>query len=220
MPPRRIRRARLRLAVLGSILLAAGAAALTAGPSLDGVHRCVEDAGSLGPVVFVVLYAGLTVALVPGTALTLASGALFGPVRGAAFAVCGATIGAVIAFSIGRALGRNGVRQLLGPRLPRVEAALDNTGFAAMVILRLLPIIPFNGLNYAAGVTGIRVVPYAGATALGILPGTVAVAVAGSSVTDPTSPAFLGSLAAGAALLAGSLLYARRRAGRSPGRDA
>ena len=172
-----------------------------------------------GPLVFVVIYAGLTVALVPGTALTLVSGALFGPARGAAYAVCGATIGAVIAFAIGRALGRDGVRQLVGPRLPRVEAALDETGFGAMVILRLLPIVPFNGLNYAAGVTGIRVLPYVAATALGILPGTVAVAVAGSSLTDPTSPAFLGGLLAGAVLLVGSLLYARRRAGRARGVD-
>lgn len=173
----------------------------------------------MGPLVFVAIYAGLTVALVPGTALTLVSGALFGPTRGAAYALAGATIGAVIAFAVGRALGREGARQLLGPRLPRVEAALDHTGFGALLILRLLPIVPFNGLNYAAGVTGIRVLPYVAATALGILPGTVAVAVAGSSLTDPTSPAFLGSLLAGTALLVGALLYARRRARPARGAD-
>lgn len=212
MLPSGIDRPRVRLAILGLILLAAGGAALTGGPSLVGVQQRVDDAGAWGPLVFVAVYAGLTVALVPGTALTLVSGALFGPARGAAYAVCGATIGATMAFAIGRALGRDGVRQLLGPRLPRVEAALDTTGFGAMVILRVLPVVPFNGLNYAAGVTGIRVAPYVAATVLGILPGTVAVAVAGSSLTDPTSPAFLGSLAAGGALLVGSLLYARRRA--------
>ncbi len=185
-------------------------------PSLATIDRWVSQARVLAPLVFIALYAALTVALIPGTASTLASAALlFGPVRGTAYAVCGATLGATIAFLIGRALGRDGVRQLLGPRAPRIEAALDDTGFTAMLVLRLLPVVPFNALNYAAGVTGIRRRDYVAATVLGILPGTTAVATVGSSVTDPTSPLFLASVAAGAAILIVSLVLAHRRRSRS-----
>ena len=202
----------VRLVVLGGILVAAVGAALVVSPSLAGVRRTVDDSGHLGPAVFVVTYAALTVALVPGTALTLVSGALFGPFYGTAYAVVGATIGATIAFVVGRVLGRDGVRGLLGSRAPRIESALDRTGFSAMLVLRLLPVVPFNGLNYAAGVTGILPGSYVAATVLGILPGTAAVASVGSSVTHPASPQFLASLGAAILILAGSLAIHRRRA--------
>lgn len=201
----------LRLGLLGLILVAAVVVAIVATPSLDQVRVEVARAGVAGGVVFVLLYAALTVALVPGTALTITSGLLFGPVRGTAYAICGATIGATIAFGVGRALGREGVRSLLGRRAPRIEGALDDTGFLAMLVLRLLPVVPFNALNYAAGMTGIRRRAYVAATVLGIAPGTAAVATAGSSATDPTSGRFLVSAGAGLAILAGSLLLARRQ---------
>ncbi len=200
----------LRLGLLGVILVAAVVVAIVATPSLGHVRVEVARAGVAGGVVFVLLYAALTVALVPGTALTITAGLLFGPVRGTVYAICGATMGATIAFLIGRALGREGVRSLLGPRAPRIEAALDNTGFVAMLVLRLLPVVPFNALNYAAGVTGIRRRSYVAATMLGIAPGTAVVATAGSSATDPASGRFLVSAGAGLVILAGSLLLARR----------
>lgn len=198
-----------------AILAVAVGTAVLVTPSLATIDRWVSQARVLAPLVFIALYAALTVAMIPGTASTLASGLLFGPVRGTAYAVCGATLGATVAFLIGRALGRDGVRQLLGPRAPRIEAALDDTGFTAMLVLRLLPVVPFNALNYAAGVTGIRRRDYLAATVLGILPGTTAVATVGSSVTDPTSPLFLASVAAGAAILIVSLVLAHRRRSRS-----
>ncbi len=200
----------VRLVALGVILAAAVGVAVMESPSLAGVRHAVNGSGTLGPALFVAIDVALTVALVPGTALTLASGALFGPVYGTIYAVVGATIGATAAFLIGRALGRDGVRKLLGPRTPRIENALEHTGFGAMLVLRLLPVVPFNGLNYAAGVTGIAARSYVAATILGILPGTAAVASAGSSVTDPTSPQFLASLGAGVLILAGSLVLHRR----------
>lgn len=200
-----------RLIVLGGILVAAVPLAVLVSPSLAGVRHAVDDSGALGPALFVAIYAALTVALVPGTASTIASGALFGPFYGTVYAVVGATIGATAAFLIGRALGRDGVRGLLGPRTPRIESALEHTGFGTMLVLRLLPVVPFNGLNYAAGITGIAARSYVAATVIGILPGTAVVASAGSSVTHPTSPRFLASLGAGVLILAGLLVLHRRR---------
>ncbi len=131
--------------------------------------------------------------------------------RGAAYAICGATLGATLAFALGRALGRDGVRRILGARAPRLEVAVDETRFLALLILRLLPVVPFNGLNYAAGVTGIRTRAYVAATLLGIAPGTAAVATAGGSIDQPRSPAFIGSAAVGGLLLVTSLAVAWRR---------
>lgn len=204
----------LRLGALAVLLVALGAGAYLLHPSPASVRDVADRLGAAGPLAFVAIYAALTVMLVPGTASTLLAGALFGPLRGTALAVCGATLGATAAFAVGRALGRDGVRQLVGPRAPRLEHALEQTGFAPMLVLRLLPVVPFNGLNYAAGVTGIRAPSYVAATALGILPGTAVVATAGSSLGEPTSPRFLASLLAGLSILAGSLAVHRRR--RSP----
>lgn len=121
---------------------------------------------------FVVTYAVFASLGLPATPLTLAGGALFGPWWGTLFNWLGATAGATGAFFLARLLGKDALRSLLGARVGRLDALTGNGAFAGLLRLRLLPIVPFNALNFGAGLAGVRPVAYVAATALGIIPGT------------------------------------------------
>jgi len=84
-----------------------------------------------------------------------------------------ANIGATAAFLLARALGREGIERLLGGRLKGLDAATGQHGFVGLLILRLIPLVPFNALNFGAGLTAMRWRDYVLATVIGILPGTI-----------------------------------------------
>jgi len=204
----------LRLGLLGVMVVLAAVVALSADdPSLHAVRGAVGALGAWGPLVYVGLYASVTVLLLPGTPFTILAGVLFGPVVGSIVALGGATLGATLSFSVGRGIGRSAVEQLSGRRAQAIDAFLAERGFVSMLIVRLVPLFPFNVLNLVSGVTALRFRDYVLATAIGIVPGTVLLAAAGGSIDDPTSPVFIGAVV-GFVLLAliGGLVARRMRA--------
>jgi uncharacterized membrane protein YdjX (TVP38/TMEM64 family) len=206
---------RVRLLLLGVLLAGATAAGLVlAGGSRGGISDAIDSAGPLGPVAFVVLYVVLTVLFFPGAVLTAAGGAAFGAALGTVLAVIGATIGASGAFLIGRRAGREQVEQIAGGRIGTIDRWLARRGFLAVLYVRLIPVIPFNALNYAAGVTAVRTRDYVLGTALGVVPGAFAYAALGSSLGDPTSPEFIAALALVILLAVGAPLVQRALRGR------
>lgn len=182
----------------------------------------VQEAGIAAPVAFVLLYACLTLALVPGSVSSVAAGALFGAAWGTALTVLGATLGATIAFLIARRLGRARLLARGGRRFDSLDGWVERHGFLAVLYVRLVPLFPFSAVNYAFGVTAVRGREYLAATVLGIIPGTFALVALGSTLGNPGSPGFLAALALTLALavlapLADRALR-RRRAG-LPGRS-
>lgn len=121
---------------------------------------------------FILLYAVVASFGLPGTPLTLAGGALFGAVGGTFANWMGATLGATGAFLLARALGADAVRGLLGKHASALNALGGDQAFGALIRLRLIPVVPFNALNFGAGLAGVRLGPYVASTALGIIPGT------------------------------------------------
>lgn len=185
----------MRLLLLGIALVAAAVAVpLIGGVGRGEVENLVDESGAAGPLVFVALYAVLTVLLFPGSFSTAAAGVLFGVALGTALAVVGATLGATAAFLVGRRLGREQVEQIAGSRIGGIDRWIERHGLLAVLYVRLIPVIPFNALNYAAGITGVRRRDYVIGTGVGIIPGAFAYAALGGSLDDPTSPAFLGAL--------------------------
>jgi uncharacterized membrane protein YdjX (TVP38/TMEM64 family) len=169
----------LKLALLAA-LLAGGfvmARFTAAGAFLtpDGIGRGIEllRGSPWAPVAFVTIYAGATALAVPGTILTLAGGALFGLFWGTILNSIAANIGANIAYLLARALGRESLERLLGNRLARLDEATRSHGFRGLFMLRLVPLVPFNALNFGSGLTAIPWPSYALATVIGILPGTI-----------------------------------------------
>lgn len=160
----------------------AGAAALalvwflgrSVGAALPELAARVASLGTLGPVAYVLAYAAFTVALIPGSILTVAAGALFGLARGTAYALLGATAGAVGAFLISRHAARPQVERRIAsdPRFERLDRAVGREGLKVVFLLRLSPIFPFTLLNYALGLTRVRLSDYAVAS-VGMLPGTL-----------------------------------------------
>lgn len=169
----------VRLAVL-ALLLAAAVLALRFTPlgQLFARDALLEFFARLrgsawAPVVFVLGYAGATALALPGSILTIVGGAVFGFWYGALLNTAGANLGASAAFAVARGLGREGVRRLGGARLAGLDGAAAERGFVGLFVLRLIPLVPFNALNFGAGLTAIRWRDYALATLIGILPGTL-----------------------------------------------
>lgn len=190
---------------------------LVAGIGRGDLEEIVNEAGVAGPLLFVALYAVLTVLLFPGAVMTAAGGVLFGVAVGTALAVVGATVGASAAFLVGRRLGRKQVEEIAGKRIGGLDRWLERRGLVAVLYVRLIPVIPFNALNYAAGVTGVRARDYVIGTAVGIVPGTFAYAALGGSLDDPLSPAFIGALVLVIVLAVGVPFVNRRLRARGKG---
>ena len=204
----------IRLIVLVGLLSAAAAATAILGT--DRVVELMETAADsqLGIAALSALIVLGVVLMVPGTLGTITAGALLGFAVGFPVAYGSALAGSVIAFFVSRAVGKEGMTQLLGDRVSSIDEWLMKNDFLSILILRLMPVVPFNALNYAAGLTGVRSSRYVAATAIGIAPGTALSAFAASQADDMASTAFIA--AAGAVLLVTlvSIWVARRYASR------
>src|SRR5579884_3132696 len=126
-----------------------------------------------GPV-FVLVYAAATVLFVPGSLLSLAGGALFGPVWGTVYNLTGATVGATAAFLLARYLLGGWVERRSGGRLKRLADEVEAQGWRFAAFVRLVPLFPFNFLNYALGLTRIGLLSYVLTSLVCMVPGAIA----------------------------------------------
>jgi len=130
----------------------------------------VAQAGAKGILAFILAYAGLVAVSVPGSALlTLAGGFLFGPWLGTAYALIGATTGATVVFLAARA-GFAGLAVSAGPWVRRFEAGFRRNGLNYLLVLRLIPIVPFWLINLVAGAAGLRLWVFVLGTFFGMIP--------------------------------------------------
>jgi uncharacterized membrane protein YdjX (TVP38/TMEM64 family) len=145
----------------------------------------VAGLGVWAPAAFILGYAVATVAFVPGSAFTLAAGAVFGLLWGTVYAFTGATLGASLAFLVARYVARGWVERKLAesPRLRAVDRAVARDGGKIVALLRLSPALPFNLLNYALGLTRVGFWPYLLAC-FAMIPGTLLYAYYGKVFGD------------------------------------
>jgi uncharacterized membrane protein YdjX (TVP38/TMEM64 family) len=134
----------------------------------------IDSLGAIGAIAFILLYIIATVAFLPGSIITLGAGVVFGLVLGSIYVFIGATIGAILAFLIGRYLARG----LIAKRIARnkkfkaIDQAVEKEGFKIVLLTRLSPVFPFNLLNYAYGLTGVSLKDYI-IGSIGMIPGTI-----------------------------------------------
>jgi uncharacterized membrane protein YdjX (TVP38/TMEM64 family) len=157
-------------------------------PTALQLRDWATSAGPWFPLTFLAAYVVVTVFPFPRTAFTLAAGLLFGPLLGVTLAVLASTISALIALLLVRAVGWRLSRLVRHPTVELVDARLQRRGWPAIVSLRLIPAMPFSVLNYAAGASAVRVLPYLVATFVGLLPGTLAVVILGDALTGRVNP--------------------------------
>lgn len=164
---------RLLLVVLVLALVAVGVAYRDQ-LSVQLVQQRLDALGALAPLVFMAAYAVATVAFLPGLIFTIAGGVLFGPVLGTFYSLTGATVGATLAFLVARYLASDWVAARTAGRLDRLITGVEREGWRFVAFTRLVPIFPFNLLNYALGLTKIPLLHYVLASYVCMLPGAFA----------------------------------------------
>ena len=206
-----------RAAVLLALVLGAVAAwAFVDIPHVNGMRAWINDTG---PEAWIVVALGQAIALMgptPRSALSVLIGALAGFWAGLALVVVGGLLGGLGGFVVSRQLGRGAVVRLAGTRLDRLEDRLVQRAFLAVVAARVMPVVPFMLVSYAAGLSSLRLLPYMLGTGVGLLPGSVLYVGLGASITLVTpwlTTAPIALLVGGLLLLGGLLAGAvwRRR---------
>jgi uncharacterized membrane protein YdjX (TVP38/TMEM64 family) len=149
----------------------------------------VQGIGFWGAVLFAVAYVPAAVLFVPGSLLTLSAGFVFGVLKGTLVVSAGSTAGAAAAFLVARTVARDWVsRRITGrPKLAAIGRAVAKEDFKLVLLTRLSPVLPFNVLNYAFGLTEVRFGHYVLASWIGMLPGTVMYVYLGSAANSVAS---------------------------------
>lgn len=178
-------------------------------PPLEQIRAHLAGAGWWGPLGFGLGYAALTLAPVPKNVLSIGAGVLFGFGSGLLIVYTAAILGASAAFWLGRALGREAVERFTGTRVAKVEEVLDRHGFAAVLGVRLVPVLPFTAINYSVGLTSLGWWPYFLGTLIGIIPGTASYLAIGAYGFESGAHAELALAVLGILTLTGVALAVR-----------
>jgi uncharacterized membrane protein YdjX (TVP38/TMEM64 family) len=176
----------LGLAALGALL----ALGRYAGGYIPLFQRWVEGLGAFGPLAFIAGYALAVIAFVPGSAITLAAGTIFGVAKGTALVFVAALLGSTGAFLVARHLARAAIEKRIAgdARFAAIDRAIGTQGRKIVFLLRLSPIFPFNLLNYGLGLTRVRLLDYVIAGA-GMLPGSLLYVYLGSAAGEALAAA-------------------------------
>lgn len=193
----------MRLGIGVTALVALLALGRIAGAYVPQFASWVEGLGWWGPAVFALAYAAATIAFVPGAILTLAAGAIFGVVEGTLIVFVAATLGATGAFVVARYFARAAIERRIegNVKFAAIDRAVAQRGRRIVLLLRLSPMFPFNLLNYALGLTQVRLWDYVVAS-IGMLPGTLLYVYAGAVAGE------VAALAGGVAPAKGAGYYA------------
>ena len=142
--------------------------------NVAALESWVKSAGALGPLLYMVVYAVATVLFLPGSVITLAGGALFGWIWGTLYSLTGATVGATVAFVIARYLASDWVHRKSGGWTKQLIEGVEQEGWRFIAFVRLVPLFPFNLLNYALGLTRIGLLAYIVGSYVFMFPGALA----------------------------------------------
>ena len=184
-PTRRTRWVKPAIFVLVLVGAVIAARAMHLGDRIGDVRSWVLSLGPWAPVVFVALYAVAVVFAIPGSVLTVAAGAMFGAVEGVVLVSIAATLGATGAFLVARFAAREAVARWLShnEKFTRLDRLTRDHGAVIVAITRLVPLFPFNLLNYGFGLTQVPLRTYVFWSWLCMLPGTVLYVVGADAVT-------------------------------------
>ncbi len=171
----------LILAALATVLVTA-ATYYNLRELLRDTLQWIEDAGLAGAIIFFILYVAATVAMLPGTILTLGAGVVFGVVKGSILVSLSSTAGATAAFAVGRYIARERVERRIvsNATFQAMDQAVGCEGWKIVALARLSPVFPFNLLNYAFSLTRVSLRDYVFASGIGMIPGTVLYVYIGS----------------------------------------
>lgn len=175
-------------------------------PTAEGLKEYIASFGIWGPLVYMIMFS-----VIPsGSVIAIAGGMAFGMYWGTVYTMIGAVVGATVAFYISRLLGRGAVEKIVKGKMLKIEDGIEKGGFFLILILRLIPIIPFNVISYGAGLTRIKYIDYIFATMIGIIPGVLVFTNLGDKALDVRSPEFMLAVGILSLMVIVSILLKRR----------
>jgi uncharacterized membrane protein YdjX (TVP38/TMEM64 family) len=183
------------------------------------VRAPVRELGAAGPLLFVAVMAGATVLLFPGPVCAALSGLLFGTVVGFPATLAAVVLGGTLAFGLARWWAHDAVEELAGRRVQALRRLVGRQGFLSVLYARIAPGVPYNLVNYAAGLAPVRPLAFVAATALGAAPRAFAYTALGGSLGDLTSPEALAAVAVLAAMGVLAFVLGVRAAGSAAARS-
>lgn len=180
--------------ILSKILFFIFLLSAIAGINVFGVHeyfdqeqlsQIISQNESLAPIIYILVYTIAPVLFLPGLPITIVGGILFGPFWGVVYTMIGSTAGAGMAFLISRYIASDFIQSRLnGPKWIRLQNNVEDHGWKVVAMARLIPVLPFNLLNYAFGLTRVKFTHYIIATFIFMLPACIAFIVFSSSLID------------------------------------
>jgi len=173
------------LALLGAIIFTVRYFQLDQYLEKERLRQVVAGYGTLGPVIYTLIWVAAPPLFLPGLPIGLAGGILFGPFWGVVYTIFGATIGATLAFLVARYLARDWVAaKLTGSKLATLDEKVGQHGWKIVALTRLVPLFPYNLLNYAFGLTRISLMAYVASTFIFMLPMTIAIIYFSANILD------------------------------------
>jgi uncharacterized membrane protein YdjX (TVP38/TMEM64 family) len=184
--------------------------------SAERLTAFIEGLGIWGPIVFILIFTIAPAFLLPALPITIAGGVLFGPFWGVVYVSIGSTCGATLAFLIARIFGRKWAKKVIKhSRLRGLDKLVKKDGWKIVAVTRLIPLFPYNLLNYAFGLTGIKLRTFAVTSFIFMLPATIAYVTFSSSIPELLKGTVSWKLIAGAALIVIlsllTLIYKRKK---------
>lgn len=187
--------------------------ALLSGIDRSQLQLWLQQMGIWAPVLYILIYSIATICILPSTPLNLTGGAIFGAVWGTVWTSIAAILAAVLAFGFSRTIGRSFVAQKLAGKWESIDREMQQGGFFYMFAIRLLPLIPYGIVNFAAGLTSIKFRDYFLGTLLGTVPGILPFVMMGAGLTalkqGDVLPLLVGLALTG--MLVGTATWYRRR---------
>ena len=168
------------IAILGAIYYY-----VTVGISIDDIRGYLGDFGLWSGFVFILAYTVRPLVFFPTSIMTPLAAVLFGPVMGWIFTYVGENLSATVAFFTARYFGRNFVKENENSFMQKYDEKLRCCGFETVLMLRLIPLFPFDFVNYVSGLSAIKYRSYISATVLGVIPGLTAYIFLGGSIANP-----------------------------------
>lgn len=146
-----------------------------------GLRSWILSFGLWAPAIYIVIYTIRPLVFFPASVLSIAGGLAFGAWQGTLYTIIGATLGAMLSFSVAKTMGKSLVRKEWTGNAGKIQSQMEQNGFLYVLLFRFIPVINFDLISYAAALAKVRFLPFALATFIGIIPGTFAYNFLGSS---------------------------------------
>ncbi len=188
---------------------------LLGGINQSQLQLWLQQMGIWAPILYILVYTIATLCILPSTPLNLTGGAIFGSLWGTVWTSVAAILAAILSFWFSRTIGRNLVQEKLAGKWQSIDREMHQGGFFYMFAIRLLPLIPYGIVNFAAGLTSIKFRDYFWGTAMGTIPGILPFVMMGAGLNALKQGDILPVLVALAlvGMLVGTATWYRRRTG-------